>query len=269
MNREINKSGFVGKVKQVKQDKYEANVVDGNIILGPKSYRDDFVNFTAIYNKDGNKIEEVFYRIDGSLQKSTYKYNENGKKIETIDSYPNGNLIFQTVHTYNETGQHIKDDHYKGKSEKYGLEYKHKTIYSYNEQGYVIEETDFTLFDDLISKSTFQCDHAGNRLMVKIKNEKGMIDLFTYTYDNRGSIISEKYYNDDTFDLLEMKYTELSNNCYKYDDFGNVIEKVSKIYDTITRYKYEYDNIGNWKKRVEFLSDTATSIVLREIEYWA
>ena len=69
-----------GKVNKVIKSTFEVIDKFGKITKGNRSL---FENSLLFYNKYGNKIEECWYDSDGSLAwKYTYKYDNNGNKIE-------------------------------------------------------------------------------------------------------------------------------------------------------------------------------------------
>jgi len=53
--------------------------------------------WTYKYDENGNKIEEIWYNSDGSLlDKRTYLYDENGNQIERI-RFNSGGLVTREI----------------------------------------------------------------------------------------------------------------------------------------------------------------------------
>lgn len=95
---------------------------------------------TTTYDKDGNEIESRNYDSSGSMYlKYTYTY-ENGKMTyECVTRYnSDGNTDFKEYYIFNSKGEKI-EEHYDKPQENLYL----KTIYKYNENGDLIEWNKF------------------------------------------------------------------------------------------------------------------------------
>lgn len=159
-------------------------------------------------------------------------------------------------------------------------------------------------------------DSKGNKIeSIKYDSDGSISYIVTYIYDEYGNMIeySGKYpdgklfmrdisrYNKDGFKIEETLFFETkiaSNESYRYDDIGNMIESISyksdgrishkflykrdehgnliesKLYnangiiDRVWSCEYKYDKRGNWINQIRYDDNNPTSITERVIEYF-
>ncbi len=162
--------------------------------------------------------------------------------------------------------------------------------YTFNYQGYIVEET---LYKNgtLGERYTYQYDDKGNQIKRSWYNSDGSLeDKTTYLYDDRGNKVKRDCYNSDG--SLRIKWTYQYNdrnkliklakynadgslrfkNIYQYDDRGNKFRQDCYKSDGSLRYKntwkYQYDNQGNWVRKIEYQDGNPEFILEQEIEYY-
>ena len=207
---------------------------------------------TYMYDYKGNMIEEnqSFGRV-----KTTYKYNDNGDKIEG-ECFSNGFMKF--------TWKFYYDDKCNLIEEYICIPFPktdRKNIYKYDSNGKMIEAIHYKYDGDLDFKETSKWCNKGNLIERNINYSDGSSKKNTYKYDDKGRKIEENSFS--TNGNIETR---------KFYDKGNEIE--SNHYnsdgslDYKNTYKYDYDATGNWIKIIIFENGIAKIIVEREIEYY-
>lgn len=227
-NTDLEKLNFKGKVKEITEQHYQPTDSSG-IDNG-----DPGISYKNYYSEDGNKIEDVRYNPDGTINKQ-YKYHcKSGVRTLQEQFDGEGKVIRIIKYIYDSKGNCTEDNSYgpEGDHEK-------KYTYLYDDNGNIIEDKSFS-------------------------NEGVLGKIFKYKYDDSGLKIENiRYYPDGSFDK---KIT------YKYDDNRNVIEELCLKENGETKwkntYQYKYDKTGNWIRMVEFQDGKASYIIERGITYF-
>jgi hypothetical protein len=155
-------------------DIIEENCFDSNNKLSSKiKYK---------YDIKGNKIEESNYNSDGSLfKKTTSEYDINNREIETNFYQPNNESEYvnqKNTHKYDGKGNLIESKYCADD----GLNCSTST-FKHNENGDIIEHTDFSL-----------------------SNMKVSLNSYKFEYDKNGNWIKKIiFYNDEPKTIIERK----------------------------------------------------------------
>ena len=193
----------------------------------------------SLYDSSGKLIETTFVSSSKNIQveKSIYKYDEQGNLIENIGYQLDGSLQRKIVNKYDEQGNQIESSTFRPDGSL-----QMKLIYKYDGQGNQIEYSWFV--DPLIFPSSVKYG--------------GLMNLQKYEYDEFGNQVRQFNYHPSG--TLNWKVFS------KYDNFGNQIEKMKYDPDNllISSYKFEYDNLGNKTKSSEFNFD---STLQSQIDY--
>jgi hypothetical protein len=198
----LSEQNLNGKVKSMTVTTFPVDesgkIIDSNF-LEKTSYR---------YDSQGNKIEEIHYYPDSVSDLITFKYDLNGKKVEKrwLDSND---------------------------------ELDHLATFTYDKKGHKIEKRWSETNGNLMKKATYSYDKHGNKTTEEIISiEDSMSERRTFIFDNRHNLIEETQYNSD---------------------------------DSITHwysYKYlEFDQAGNWLKRLQSEKNIPITLTIRVIEY--
>jgi hypothetical protein len=225
---------------------------------------------TVIYNEVGNKAKEAFYTPDGQPSEILlFKYDIDGKIIETARHKAGGGLLNYTVYTYNKDGKESGRSH----TSTYGLITKRKSVVNYDESGNKVEETWY--LDD------GTCIH---KYLYVYGSEKSLTKQILYKYADDGSVEEESHsiYDSDrnvtehiTFD----RNGHLSENRYIYifDSRGNEIKRETYNPDgslySEALFNYDFDEIGNWIRQKEIcetfkIPGHRVSLTRRTISYF-
>jgi len=210
---DIEEMNLKGKVKSLKTNTYEVIKIKGEIHKG-KIIVDYESSQYFLFDIEGNILEKSSYKyeLDGSIDKYSYKYDDNGNKTE------------ENQYFYNDTTE-------------WKLSKKH--IYKYDNKGNLIEEGDYfsgSINSNITNKFTYKYDDKGN--MIEQCYTHGYFkEIYTYVYDDKGNMIEENLYNYSGSD--DKVYS--TKQIYKYDNQGNKIEEQffqnkKVIYKSILKY---------------------------------
>ena len=198
-----------------------------------------------IETKNGKTIEILTYDY-------TTHYNQNGKILEEIYKYWSDDqsewFIDLTSYTYNKEGK-IAEMYEEHEDPQYPLVDNYKTIYSYDDDGKLVEQAHYDKKGSLKRKYLHQYDEQGR--LIKMTPYKSTIDgklesdigrEMTIEYDEKNHIIKEYHmasyktskYNEKGNLLLEEIF--FSINCkniyeYEFDEHGEVIVKCDNSFD--------------------------------------
>ncbi len=245
--------------------KWKENIVKNNIksqdqwnykYVKGKLTKNGYKNYTKIFDRNGNVIEEVYYQSGTIDQKLNYKYDIDENKVEYINFKGSTNkLLFKQNITYDQKRRKVKEKRFNG-VEEVSIDY----VYDNNDQLKLITKYDSTGFP--IQKRSFV--YTGNICNITITDEyKEKIGEIVNEYDTKGNIIKTTEYDESgkiieqyfyTFDnqLLKEKTKYAVGNFiykeeYKYDNNNNLIEVIKEQPKgkTFVNNKYQYDSKGN------------------------
>jgi hypothetical protein len=231
-----------------------------NVPAGSKKVREEYSDITvdakgnpevvkngtayfAIYDKNGNLLEEGYYNADSSYyQKWIYEFDSHGMKTGCSELHKKGELAFKGFYNY-DSQNHLVTENYFLPDGK--LSYTISN--SYDQQKNKTE-----------INSRVTTPAAGSKANGKTVN----------SFNKNNLVITRQYFGSDG--------TLASIHNYKYDEKGNCIEDNYADPDnntnTSTFYKYEFDEKGNWVKKTEFkkydLVEKDLHSTVRSIEFY-
>lgn len=196
-----------------------------------------------IETKNGKAIEILTYDY-------TTHYNQNGKILEEIYKYWSDDqsewFIDLTSYIYNKEGK-IAEMYEEHDDPQYPLVDDYKTIYSYDDDGKLVEQAHYDRKGSLKRKYLHQYDERGR--LIKKTPYKSTIDgklesdigtEMTIEYDEKNHIIKERYgiicktsiYNEKGNLLLEESFADDKNIYeYEFDEHGEVIVKYDNYFE--------------------------------------
>ena len=233
---DLERDDLKGRVKRIIG--YKVENYDPNSDLPQK------IRYEAVYDSQGRKIEEIFYKEDGNIsKKETWKYDEQGNIIlhDTHYYYEDVHRFYCSTWKYDEKGNKIEEIWY---TDGYATT---KQTWKYNEKGNRIE---YIRYDDetmSIKKNmiSYEEGERGNR-----------VKTIWCEYEFGKTFNVERYYNEHEKLIEAIYYGENGNiskkQTWKYDDKGNKIEDIQyengKI---IFEDTWKYDDKGN---EIEYIS---------------
>ena len=196
-----------------------------------------------IETKNGKAIEILTYDY-------TTHYNQNGKILEEIYKYWSDDqsewFIDLTSYIYNKEGK-IAEMYEEHEDPQYPLVDDYKTVYSYDDDGKLVEQAHYDKKGSLKRKYLHQYDERGR--LIKKTPYKSTIDgklesdigrEMTIEYDEKNHIIKERYgiicktsiYNEKGNLLLEESFADDKNIYeYEFDEHGEVIVKYNNYFE--------------------------------------
>jgi YD repeat-containing protein len=252
MKNNLQASGYLRKVKQVKSLEFNASQVDGKI---EKENRTGEISITK-YNEDGNIYEGLTVDIKGHvLNKVTYNYDNNGYRTEANYYKEDTKLISNVIYKYDEAGRIIeKIDYTPGKE----AHLTYLTDYKYDNNGNLIE-----VRAPMVTEK-FKYDSLNQRTEFRRFFQHELSRTFFYKYDEKGREVESTEIDEKLVPIQTLKY--------KYNTDDLIIETLvykgkANKFDCKQTYSYEYDKTGNIVKEISFEYGKYT-MSIREIEYY-
>jgi hypothetical protein len=191
---------------------------------------------TYRFNDNGH-VSEILYN-DTPTVNYTYKFDKRGNVTQSRrENHDNGEVYATDCYRYNSKGQLVE---VTGEGKEYDDVWgSWKTIYKYNTKGNTIKVKELYVDDGRKFITTYKYDKYQKVIKI-VAIDTGINDnrMSTYTYDDKGNKIEERYYDFET---------PTGKTIYKYDDKGNKVEECT--YDVegslINKYTYKYDDKGN------------------------
>jgi len=167
------KDGLKGKIKQLKQNYYDASL-EHNKIVQNKRNNGYNMNYFKQYNNKGNCIELSYHNANDSLiTKTLFDYNDKGCPIEERLYVPKGHL-------------------------------SSKSSFMFDDKGNLIGKNNYNTSRNL-SKNTWQYDDKGNIIEEKYYKENDVLDcIYKYKYDDKGNQIEKNVSCADTKKLFKV-----------------------------------------------------------------
>ncbi|KAA3440031.1 RHS repeat domain-containing protein [Rufibacter hautae] len=139
------------------------------------------------YNAQGQLVKAELLD-DGKVDVTwTYTYDTAGNRIkETEDSNTSGNYV--TVFKYENNSLLIEEDK---SNDTIGKE--EKVSYKYNDRKQLIEKRTKDYFSGTTLTQTYQYNEEGKIKQLKDKSSNGVSMVITYTYDEKGLLISDSW----------------------------------------------------------------------------
>lgn len=242
---DLDELNIKGNVKSITVKIFEAEEKFGKAV---KTTMEDF--YKQMFNENGFITEmHLFNTEEVKVATSFYNYDEKGNKNERIFVFEiesnEGNKIKRTT----------------------------KSTYMYNEQGFKLEENNYSTDNLFESKVTYIYNESNLKIEQNTYNANGeLIEKQTYKYNKERQVSESKIY------LIENGSEHNSTTEYWYNDKGDrskmrfvSINKFAHI-DILSSFEYEYDEKGNWIKETIYSEEPSErkpfKITEREIEYY-
>ena len=287
---DLEKSTYKGKVKSVKETKYNAYSKFGDAEI------DTIITQEHIeYNSDGyitykyNKNNRPYYIHKGIPFEYTYTYEKSdGKSV--INCFNGDTLHEKSIKSLNRNNFPTQVDIYNSKGEldkrtKYKYDKRDRLLeeITYNSDGKTIEKLynityDIHGFPSQYTDCYISYNENGKTENTYVTNLKydinGNLLFLSVTYDAINTQITKTYKNNklststvvyyytslDYSTKAETRYYENYNEGVTYEHEGDVL--------TRHRTEYEYDAKGNIIKKTVFQDGEPTSVTITEFEYY-
>ncbi len=225
-------------------------------VLNPKKVIS--IRVKSILDKD---TTTNVYTFTNSLVTELKEFDKTKLKQSTKWKYDNNKLIFEETTTdatfvskylYDKNGLLIKEIGYKNNELQYKNEYKYKKT----NYGYYATFTKWSDFTAMLGIHGYQkIDKKGNVFEYKQETIYEMYNLYKSYFNENNLLI--KFEN-----ISSMGFANTHTvTTYKYDRFGNEIEKKNE--DDEVHCSYKYDKYNNW---IECKQANTTKFI-RDIQY--
>jgi uncharacterized protein YkuJ len=263
----------------IKNQIYSMTTWDYNYVHGKPSKSGIKTSYNK-YDRSGNVLELITYKLKDTAAYETFKYNDKGKRTDYLKR-KGVKIAYQKTSRYDDEGNLIQESGFDGTSDfqndyeyyndgkleriTYMLEGKanEKRIFEHN--GEITNITVYDNADNITSYLTLKHDENKNVVEEVVYNtEKTPVEKKLYVYNNDGDVISEvKYRGDNFYYKLTYLYNskgELTNmdeenpnegrylkKQFFYDENGNLIEmrwrRNAGEDFSVRTYQYDVDNI--------------------------
>lgn len=199
------RGNLYGNVKSVTVDECELNFhIGGYSVVDRETYK---------FNKYGDVVEHTFAEDELGIAKYKYVYDKNRNVLEWIGYSPKGKIVAKYVYSYNEQGKVIDEIFYKSPDLK---NCNYKLVRSYDDKGLLMGGVFYNSSGEVRSKYSFTYDDKGQRIKEVYEDETHI-----FGYDDNGNRTSQTTYLPDG--------TLKNSTQISYDGKGNVINE--KWYD--------------------------------------
>lgn len=228
------------------------------------------------------------FPIDSITSKTVFKYDKNGKLVETIIyDTTTDSIILKTLRVYDEKGNRIEETSYRNRGEVEKSVYKHddknneiymeryskgelrsKMTKTYDYQTMVVTEAWLDTDRKLENKWSYKIDEKGNHIEY-YDAQANTESKASYVYNDKGNIIkitNKSWKNKDTIhnNVVNIQYDQYDNEIMK-----TMTELSNNNFVSNQKTEYVYDEFGNWTKMVETYSWLPfRQTKKREIEYY-
>lgn len=220
-----------------------------------------FSNYNKKFNKKGFITDFYVYQSEKMIWKQKNNFNSNNQLIDSTRYLENGDIMSKTIFAYDSNNLLTESNYYFKGSLYDSFMHKHKSIYKHDNEGVLLEEK--VIYDGPSSSNfvrIYEYEKDGSFDIVirkSIRSDGSFKDMFADKYDTNGNKVMSEYKNPESYSIVN----------YKYDRFGNVIEKKHDKLEP-SNYLYTLDHKNNWVEKRVLSSNQLQHIIKREIEYW-
>ncbi len=175
---------------------------------------------TFKYDENGNRLELINYKPDGSVNSIVRSaYDPSGKVVSEETILADGTIDTKSVVKTDENGNRVEQNDIKQKS-KGNNNFNRKYLYRYDARAQMLEWLAYQGNGNFFFKYNFTYDANGNRTeWLQLTQTNALIGKVEYKYDDKNNIIGEnKYKGDGTL-------TESSTFTYEFDKKGNWVRQ--------------------------------------------
>ena len=172
------------------------------------------------YDKNGNRLELVNYKPDGSVNSIVRSgYDSSGKVVSEETILGDGTVDTKSVIKTDENGNRVEQNDIKQKT-KGNILSNRKYLYRYDAQAHMVEWLAYQGNGNFFFKYNFTYDANGDRTeWLQLSQNNTLMGKVEYKYDDKHNIIAEnKYKGDGTL-------SESSTFTYEFDRKGNWVRQ--------------------------------------------
>jgi len=217
-----------------------------------------------IYNSACKPVERRETVVSEGVVKTTFRYDEWGREIESAGLDEQGRLVYRQVSLYDSKGKvketietiRVHPEHFTPM--RYDVYRNTRSEFRYDEQGNQTEEIEFDFTGKYYGKYTKRYDEKGRMIaLTRYDSVDRPTEHTVSNYGSNGRLAAQEEYQSSTYDR--------DNNLVA----GTIRTSVGS-FQMGTRYLFSYDGRGNWieKKGVEIKErDGERSLTLDSVTY--
>jgi hypothetical protein len=249
---------------------------DGNTLADYDIINDKMcISYKCEYNKEGNITEQIDYNPEGKVNfKYTYVY-DNSMFTTEILYYEREKYQFKCLKKYNTSGYNIQEVFYDSignfesciyyKFDENNNKIEEKRYLPNNKLNYAFE---FFYLDNKILKENYgwysleYIYDKDKNLKKKIKYEhEKLYEIHEFTYDLKNQCLKKM--------TINFKGDTIWVQTNIYNDLGYITtscsqEKKLSVYKDV----YKYDEFGNWIEKISYSNERPYGLTKRLIEYY-
>jgi hypothetical protein len=206
---------------QVTSFDQNGNILNESGFDGLGNYRNDYIR------KDDGRLSEIRYNTQGRLkEKRVFTYMGNGTYISVI--LPDNSVSQKITLLHNDPGNLIEEQYFDGKGNLI-----RKVEYDYNlaglksaerrYQGTRLQYRNSYIYDESLLVKVIRTDNTGNEIIMN-----------RYSYNEKGQLVKEEWYNENAADYSTKKLS--------WDSKGNMTSVACYYasYQFHVLYRYDY-----------------------------
>lgn len=204
---------------------------------------DEFHTYKYDFDEHGHKVKKYSYNSSGGIfQTEVFKNDGVGNPIEILDyDYKMKDIEHKTLLQYDKIGNLIKQSIYDDSDSL-----SEKSIYEYNDKKNEIKSNSYK-YDFLFFKYSYQYDNKNHVIEKTVyENGKDIVRKTLYEYDYAGNKTKETIYTLNDEEDLAVDNRKL----FKYDKANNLIEEIHISDGKEYKTTYEYNENGKLSKEI-------------------
>jgi hypothetical protein len=211
------------------------------------------------YDRFGNVVELITYKLKDTAAFETFKYDNEGKRTNYVKK-KGIKVSYQKSSKYDNDGKLIMETGFDGTSD-------FQNDYVYNGDG-KLESITYILDKRINEKRSFE--HEGNMTNIKVYNSKKEITSYlALKYDDHNNVVEEMVYSSDKIPTEKKLYVYDNNNNvisevkYRGDSFYYKLTYLYNSKGELTNIDEENPNEGRYLKKQFFFDNSDNLIEMR------
>lgn len=239
------------------EEKYEYGYDENGKRISETDYLDEHEiaeRKKIIRDEKGDIISVEVHYQDGSVDTTTYSYNQEGKPVEKTTTNDEGEVEMKEVNEY-DMGKLVK----KEQTEEGELILRE--TYHYREDGNIESSARWTLAEDILFENKF--DKKGNIVESKKYDEdRNLLGVTRYDIDENGKVTG----------MAEETGFGITRTSIEYDESGNPVkqEELDPEGNLLSRIERKFDENGNVTESrvfIDFMGRAVNQNYLIRYEY--
>jgi len=228
--------------------------------------REQYSYETRQFDQEGKLNNVEIFDYYGIKCKYVFSYDSLQNLISEKSYDANSQLQLTIFRKYDDRHNILEENTYEFEEGRFYSKFQYK----YDVNNSLIERISYSSSNTVNSQYKFEYKYDSEKKVIEKYKPKTNYDRIFFKYDNDGNLIEKIIYN--YYDPKESDHFFEDKFTWKYDAKGNVIEETKYFSNGSIEYKkgyvFQYDNTGNWIKYIYSENDIQKYSIEREIEYY-